>query len=245
MFFEPLAQFDIYPLLGRICTYFYNVSFAVTLAFGFLLSFFLVVGPFRNVQSISRKESFLLFVGHFLNIIIQENINSKKKNFTIYLIIIFLLILIFNISGMIPFSIAITSFFIVSFYISLGAFVSLNIVGLSYNRGGYWKLLLPDGIPTVISLFLVNIELISYIAKVFSLATRLFANMMSGHSLLKILMSFSWVIIFLNFSVAYVSIVPLVIVFLAISLEFMIAFLQTYVYLTLTTIYLNDTVILH
>jgi F-type H+-transporting ATPase subunit a len=69
--------------------------------------------------------------------------------------------------------------------------------------------------------------------------------MMSGHSLLKILISFAWIIVWLNFSIFYISILPMVVVFTTIALEFTIAFLQAYVYMILVSIYLNDAINLH
>ena len=150
-----------------------------------------------------------------------------------------------NLFGMIPFSATITSFLIISFFFSLTTFISLNIIGVIYNKGGIWKLFLPEGIPTAISILLIGIEIISYIAKVFSLSIRLFANMMSGHSLLKILMSFAWTMIWLSFSFSYVSILPVLVVFATTGLEFVIAFLQAYVYMVLASIYLNDAINLH
>lgn len=206
---------------------------------------FLIPWAFSNVRRWTRKELFFFIILIFLKNIINENINSKNKNFLIYLSILFLFILISNLSGMIPYSITITSFLIASFFFSLTTFIGLNIIGTIYNKGGIWKLFLPEGIPTPISVFLIIIEIISYIAKVFSLSIRLFANMMSGHSLLKILMSFAWTIVWLNFSFSYISIVPMIIVFATTGLEFVIAFLQAYVYMVLVSIYLNDAINLH
>jgi len=169
----------------------------------------------------------------------------KNKNFLIYLFLIFIFILVSNLSGMIPYSLTVTSYLIVSFFFSLATFIGLNLVGIIYNGVTIYRLALPDGIPLVISYFLIAIELVSYFSRVFSLSIRLFANMMSGHTLLKILISFSWTIIWLGFSFSFVGIIPALIVFLVIGLEFIIAFLQAYVYIILISIYLNDLINLH
>ena len=100
---------------------------------------------------------------------------------------------------MIPYALTVTSYIVLSFFLSLSAFIGLNLVGLILNGTTIWKLLLPEGIPLIISTGLVLIEFISYISKVFSLSIRLFANMMSGHTLLKILIAFAWTIIWLGF----------------------------------------------
>jgi ATP synthase subunit 6 len=106
-------------------------------------------------------------------------------------------------------------------------------------------LFLPEGIPLVISIILIAIEFISYFSKVLSLSIRLFANMMSGHTLLKILIAFAWTIIWLGFSFSVFGVIPIFIVFLVTGLEFVIAFLQAYVYVVLVSIYLNDLINLH
>jgi ATP synthase subunit 6 len=98
-------------------------------------------------------------------------------------------------------------------------------------------------VPLVIAPLLILVEATSYIARVFSLAIRLFANMMSGHGLLKILGSFAWVL--LSHGPIYINCLPLVIVMVILCLELVIAFLQAYVFIVLVAVYLNDVVCIH
>lgn len=93
---------------------------------------------------------------------------------------------------MVPFSLTITSYILITLIFSVTTFVAINILGYLYNGRHFIKVYLPAGIPNSISLILILIEMVSYIAKVLSLSIRLFANMMSGHTLLKILISFLW-----------------------------------------------------
>ena len=93
--------------------------------------------------------------------------------------------------GMVPYSFTITSSFTVTLYLSLGFFIGVNLIGLLMHGSGMLNLFLPGGAPLPIMPFLVLIEILSYVARVFSLSIRLFANMMSGHTLLKILAGFS------------------------------------------------------
>jgi F0F1-type ATP synthase membrane subunit a len=95
---------------------------------------FLTPWAFSSLPTLSKKELYIFIILNFLNNIIKENINSKNKNFTVYLIIIFLFTLISNLSGMIPYSITITSFLISSFCFSLTIFIGLNIIGTFYNK---------------------------------------------------------------------------------------------------------------
>jgi len=91
---------------------------------------------------------------------------------------------------MIPYSITITSHLILTLFFSLAFFIGNNLVGVCYHKELYFLLFLPEGVPVIIIPFLILIEYISYISRIFSLAIRLFANMLSGHILLKILISF-------------------------------------------------------
>jgi ATP synthase subunit 6 len=101
------------------------------------------------------------------------------------------------------------------------------------------------GCPTVLAPFLVPIEILSFFSKPFSLAIRLFANMMSGHSLLKILAGFSWTMLSIGGIFYFIQLAPLIIVFLITGLELGIACLQAYVFTVLVCMYLRDALYLH
>jgi F-type H+-transporting ATPase subunit a len=92
---------------------------------------------------------------------------------------------------MFPYSYTLTSGILITFYLSLKFFIGVNIIGIIKNKERFVDLFLPSGAPLIIIPFLCLIELVSYIARVFSLSIRLFANMMSGHTLLKILTGFA------------------------------------------------------
>ena len=123
--------------------------------------------------------------------VLNANTSLKRKEYFSILYFLFLFILFANLFGLIPFTFTITSSFVVTFFLAATHFIGINIIGVYKNGRKFLDLFLPSGVPLVIAPFLVIIELISYIAKVFSLSIRLFANMMSGHALLKILIGFS------------------------------------------------------
>lgn len=149
-----------------------------------------------------------------------------------------------NLIGMIPFTFTITSHIIVTFCLSFFLFVAINIQAYYSKDLGFYQLFVPSGAPTLILPFLVAIEIISYVARVFSLAIRLFANMMAGHSLLKILIGFAFVIGFqINspvWPVYFLGVIPFFIVFLITFLEVAIALLQGYVFTVLMCLYIKD-----
>ena len=95
-----------------------------------------------------------------------------------------------NLLGMVPYTFTVTSHLIVTFSFALGLFIYINLLGFLKNGLLFFVLFLPSGAPLALSPFLIIIELISYIARVFSLSIRLFANLMAGHTLLKILAEF-------------------------------------------------------
>ena len=179
-------------------------------------------------------------------IIVFRNVgyNTGQIYFS-WLMFIFLVISTLNLMGMLPFAFTITSHIIVTFLISFILFVGLNIRAMLDKHVTFTGLFLPSGAPIVIVPFLILIELISYIARVFSLAIRLFANMMAGHSLVKILSGFAWTMLSLGGIMYIAQLAPFLIVFALTGLELGVAILQAYVFTILICIYLNDAINLH
>lgn len=192
-FFDPLEQFDIFQIS------FFNTN---------LIYFFILLIIFNNFflhfqLNFIKKDLFLfnLLVFQIFNFtknLINTNILLSKQFFLVFYYFIFLFILFSNIFGLIPYSFTITSAFIITFSIALIILYVINILAIYIN--GFFRFIgffLPSGTPLMIALLLVFIEIISYIARLFSLSIRLFANMMAGHTLLKILIGFSFTILFL------------------------------------------------
>lgn len=170
---------------------------------------------------------------------IKENLNIKIVLFFPIVYLTFLFILLANLIGMIPYAFTITSSAAVTF------FIGITIIGYVTHKDTLFQILLPAGVPLVIAPFLIVVELISYFARVFSLAIRLFSNMMSGHGLLKILGAFVWAIVVHAAGPIFIYFFPLAIVFIVTLLELVIAFLQAYVFIVLVSVYLNDVVCIH
>jgi len=147
---------------------------------------------------------------------------------------------------MIPYSFTITSAASATFFFSITLFLGVTGVGYGHHRDKFFQMLLPAGVPLYLAPLLVGLEAISNIARVFSLAVRLFANMLSGHALLKVLSSFVWAIILHPWGWWMpLYFIPLLAVLLVFILETFIAFLQTYVFMVLICVYLNDAICLH
>jgi F-type H+-transporting ATPase subunit a len=159
--------------------------------------------------------------------------------------VIFIFILSNNLIGLVPYSFTITSHITLTFMMSFSIFIAMNIIGFQKHGVELFSLFLPANTTFFLALLLVPIELISYIAKPISLGVRLFINLMAGHSLLKVIVGFSWNILLVENIKAIVFIVPLLILVLLMGLELGVALIQAYVFITLTSIYLNDSEALH
>ena len=146
---------------------------------------------------------------------------------------------------MIPYSFTVTSHIAVTLALATMAFVGINVIGIKTHGFHMLSLFLPSGAPIALAPLLIAIELVSYSFRVISLALRLFANMMSGHCLLKILAGFGWTMLSSGGVLSVIHIMPLLVIFAIIGLELSIAFLQAYVFTVLLCIYLNDAISLH
>ena len=147
--------------------------------------------------------------------------------------------------GMIPYSFTVTSHIVVTLGLASMAFLGINIIGIRIHGLHLLSLFLPAGAPLALAPLLVIIELVSYSFRVISLALRLFANMMSGHCLLKILAGFAWTMLSAGGILTILHLLPLIVIFAIVGLELCIAFLQAYVFTVLLCIYLNDAISLH
>jgi ATP synthase subunit 6 len=190
----------------------------------------------------SAVESIYEFV--FFNVL-SENVKKDGNFYFPILFTIFTFLFTCNLVGMVPYSFTVTSHIVITLGLATMAFAAINIVMV--RRHGFHALsfFLPSGAPLALAPLLVMIELVSYSFRVVSLALRLFANMMSGHCLLKILVGFAWTMLSAGGVLTVVHVLPLVVIFAIVGLELAIAFLQAYVFTVLLCIYLNDAISLH
>lgn len=242
--FSPLEQFEIIFILPLADFAFTNSSLVIFFIFGAMMYFFFHI----QMSSYFVLKRWQLIGNHLYNFVknlIVENIGSQFSSLFVLLFMLFFFLLIANLFGMVPYSFTITSHLILTLSLSFAFFFGINIIGLRKHGFEFLGLFLPSGAPLVIAPFLILIELISYIARVFSLAIRLFANMMSGHTLLNILAGFGWTMLTSASAIKLLFFIPTVIVFAVTGLEVAIAALQAYVFSVLVCIYLNDVIALH
>lgn len=146
---------------------------------------------------------------------------------------------------MIPYSFATTSHFILTFFISFTVVLGSTILGFGSHELKFFSILVPTGCPLGLLPLLVLIELISYLARNISLGLRLAANVLSGHMLLNILSGFAYNIMNSGYSYFFFGLIPLVFIIAFSALELGIAFIQSQVFVVLSSSYVKDALDLH
>jgi len=253
-FTSPLEQFTVLPIFVPYFFNFFGLSFTSQSVVIFLILFFLVL----LIVSLCKPQTstFYIIPCRWQNIVealnglvlslVTDNIKDKNAQFFIPLVyFVFLFVLSLNLFGMIPYSFTLTSHIIVTFAIALIVFIGINIVGIKKHGIHYFSLFLPPGTSIVLALLLVPIELISYVFKPISLSIRLFANMMAGHTLLKVIAGFGYSLMGASGIFFLLHFFPLLILIPLFALEVGVALIQSFVFSILICIYLNDAINLH
>nr|YP_010338846.1 ATP synthase F0 subunit 6 [Madagascaria erythrocladioides]UNJ18796.1 ATP synthase F0 subunit 6 [Madagascaria erythrocladioides] len=246
---SPLEQFEIIlfifndSFLGRN---FFISNTTIFLLIGALLITFFTSISYCEKLVIPNKWQFLMESLYGITIsMILDNIGLKGEKYLPLLFTLFLLLLFCNLVGMVPYTFTVTSHIAFTFGLAFALYIGINIIGIRTHGIQFLSIFLPKGVPFFIIPLLVVIELISYIIKVFTLAIRLFANITSGHTLLKIIASFGFKLGALQSFMSIFAFIPLIILFGLTGLELGIAILQAYVFALLTCIYLNDVLTMH
>lgn len=243
--FSPLEQFEIVPLLFFKNSFvFTNSSFFLFLVV-FITVFIFHVSNFNNGLVPNKWQTLTEMIYEFIQKMVIDSVGSSGSKFFPFLFVTFCFVFNSNILGMIPYTFTVTSHIIFTFSLGMMTFLGLNIIGLKNHGFHFFSLFLPPGSPLLLAPLLVPIELISYIFRVFALSVRLFANMMAGHTLLKILATFAWKMLSFGGVFLFLQIIPITIIIAITGLEIAIAFLQAYVWTTLICLYLHDVLHLH
>jgi F-type H+-transporting ATPase subunit a len=166
-------------------------------------------------------------------------VGSDGMRYFPFVFTLFMFILFCNLIGMVPFTFTVTSHIIVTFVMAAVVFLGVTVIGFIRHGTHFLKLFVPSGVPIFLLPLLVVIELLSYLTRPISLSVRLFANMMAGHTMLKV---FGGFVVALGVLAGWA---PLAFVVALTGLEIGIAILQAYVFAILTCIYLNDAINLH
>nr|QPZ52002.1 ATP synthase F0 subunit 6 [Coix lacryma-jobi var. ma-yuen]QPZ52073.1 ATP synthase F0 subunit 6 [Coix lacryma-jobi var. puellarum]QPZ52082.1 ATP synthase F0 subunit 6 [Coix lacryma-jobi var. maxima]QPZ52124.1 ATP synthase F0 subunit 6 [Coix lacryma-jobi var. ma-yuen] len=252
---SPLDQFGIHPILdlniGNFYFSFTNLSLSMLLTLGLVLLLVFVVTKKGGGKSVPNAwQSLVELIYDFVPNLVNEQIGglsgNVKQKFFPCISVTFTFSLFRNPQGMIPFSFTVTSHFLITLALSFSIFIGITIVGFQRHGLHFFSFLLPAGVPLPLAPFLVLLELISHCFRALSSGIRLFANMMAGHSSVKILSGFAWTMLFLNNIFYFIGdLGPLFIVLALTGLELGVAISQAHVSTISICIYLNDATNLH
>lgn len=249
---SPLTQFEIrdllsidLPILSDLHISMTNIGLYLTigLVFTLILSILSINNNklVSNNWSISQESLYATIHGIVVN---QINAKSGQVYFP-FIYTLFIFILINNLIGMVPYSFASTSHFVLTFALSFTIVLGATILGFQKHGLKFFSLLVPAGCPLALLPLLVLIEFISYLARNISLGLRLAANILSGHMLLHILAGFTYNIMTSGFIFFFLGLVPLAFIIAFSGLELGIAFIQAQVFVVLTSGYIKDGLDLH
>jgi F-type H+-transporting ATPase subunit a len=248
---NPMAQFAVRPLvplhIGHYDVSFTNQSLWMFIAVGAASLFFYLAATSRSLVP-SRMQSIAELSYEFVGNMIHSAAGEDGLRFFPFVFTIFMFVLLSNFLGLIPGSFTVTSQIAVTFALAVVVILTVILTGFLTHGIGFLKLFVPEA-PIYLLFLLVPIEIISFFTRPVSLSVRLFANMLAGHTMLKVFAGF---IIALGATLvgpkpwfAPLSIAPLFLEIAIYALEFLVAFLQAYVFAILTCIYLNEALHLH
>jgi len=246
---DPLHQFQINPLfqivLGGYDVSFTNSAFFMVVAVAAIYAL-LVMGMANKSMVPGRLQALAEMFYEFVANLVRDNAGHDAKPYFPFVFSIFMFVLIGNMIGMIPYTFTFTSHIIVTFALAATVFVFVTILALLKHGLHFFSFFMPHGAPIALAPILIPIEVISYVMRPVSLSIRLFANMMAGHTMLKVFAGFTVMMISGLGALGFVTgLVPLAINVALTGFEFLVAFLQAYVFSILTCLYIRDALELH
>lgn len=240
---DPISQFQLSRLvpieIGGMDFSFTNSSLFMVATTIVAAGFLMATTANRGLIP-TRLQSMSEMAYEFVASMLRDGAGSQGMRFFPLVFSLFMFILIANLIGMFPYFFTITSHLIVTFALAMLVIGTVVVYGLMKHGLGFLKLFVPVGIPGVLMPLVVMIEVISFLSRPISLSVRLFANMLAGHITLKVFAGF--VVSLGSFGAIGVggAILPLFMTVALTGLEFLVAFLQAYVFAVLTCMYLND-----
>jgi F-type H+-transporting ATPase subunit a len=249
---SPLDQFEIRnlisvdaPILANLHLSLTNIGLYLTIGAFLILSLSLLTTNYNRVVSnnwsISQESLYAT-----VHSIVTNQINSTTGQLYFpFLYTLFIFILLNNLIGMVPYSFASTSHFILTFALSFTVVIGATILGFQKHGLEFFSLFVPAGCPLALLPLLVLIEFISYLARNVSLGLRLAANILSGHMLLNILAGFTYNIMTSGIIFFFLGLIPLSFIVAFSGLELGIAFIQAQVFVVLSSSYIKDGLDLH
>ena len=243
---DALSQFELTPFLGGFgqAIGFSQSNAFMLLALG-LITVFVMVAAARGALVPGRLQSLGEASYEFIQGMVTEQVGDEGKKYFPFVFAIFMFVLFGNLLGMLPYAFTFTSHIAVTLTLALIVFVTVTVIALMRHGMHFFSYFFPEGAPVWLAPIIIPVEVISYFSRVVSLSVRLFANMVAGHVMLKVFATFVVLLGGLGAVGPFVAILPLGVNIALVGFEFLVAFLQAYVFAILTSIYLHDAVHLH
>lgn len=240
---NPMRQFEVYSIGPKIQIGSFDLSFTNSSLFMVLtvsvISLFFIAATQKKSLVPNKMQLIAEMAFEFVSKMISETAGKDARPYFPFILSLFLFVLVANLLGMLPYSFTVTSHIIVTFALAFFIFIGVTVVGFAKHGISYLKLFVPSGVPIFLLPLIIVIEVISYLSRPVSLSVRLFANMMAGHTMLKV---FGGFVVSLGILGGWL---PLGFAVALTGLELLVAFIQAYVFAILTCIYLNDALNLH
>jgi F-type H+-transporting ATPase subunit a len=248
---SPLSQFEVTSLIGLNVPLFGHLNITLTnLALYACFILLIVVGLhfygnndsklIPNKWSISLESSYAS-----LSSMVRDQIGSHNEVYLPFIYSLFFFILVGNLISNVPYSFAVTASGVVSLGLSLTIFIGVTILAFYIHGIKFFSFFVPAGTPLGLVPLLVLIELVSYLARAVSLGVRLFANIVAGHTLLKILSTYLYQLFTGSLIVAVITLIPFAIFLALVGLELAVSLIQAFVFTLLVCSYLKDAIELH
>ncbi len=239
---NPLEQFVIKPIIPLEIGG-YDISFtqsSLWMGIAVICATLLMTLTMRGKAVVpGRWQNVAEMMYEFIAGMVHENLGHEGRRYFPLVFTVFILVLMGNLLGMVPYSFTFTSHIVVTGTLALIVFGLATLVGFMRHGLHFLTLFVPAGVPLALAPLIAAIEVVSYLSRPISLAMRLFANMMAGHTMLKVFAGFS-----VTLGVV-LGVLPLVVNIALVGLEIMIACIQAYVFSVLTCLYLKDAIELH
>ncbi len=240
---SPMEQFLIRPI-AEIEVFGYDVSFTNSSLFMVLASVgitaFLTLSMSGRATVPGRWQNLAELSYEFIADMIRSTTGPEGMRYFPLVFSLFMFVLFCNLLGMLPYSFTVTSHIVVTFALALIAITAVLVIGFARNGLKFLRLFAPSGVPLFLMPLIVVIEVISFLTRPISLAVRLFANMLAGHTMLKVFGGFVVGLLSIEGIASLSAAIPLAASVAITALEFLVAFLQAFIFAMLTSIYLND-----
>ena len=244
---SPMEQFEVKPIIplhiGSYDVSFTNQSLWMCIVVG-AVSLFMAVALSNRRLVPTRMQSMAEMSYEFVANMINLSAGEDGLKFFPFIFTIFLFIATSNFFGLIPGSFTVTSQIAVTFALTMLVILTVIVTGFIKHGFGFLKLFVPKA-PIVMLPLLIPLEIISFCTRPMSLSVRLFANMLAGHTMLKVMAGFVVALGGAGGILAFLSAAPMALIVAVYLLEFLVAFLQAYVFAILSCIYLSEALHLH